>query len=285
MSGLISAIVTTAITIATTTISFAEKKKAETRKREAEAKAAYKLEQAKEKLKVNYADELSIAKEPYEREREAMVAAGAQIMEAAIESERGGGAVAGKLLAAQQEGQGRIRDQQSMDLFNLEAAQAQEDSRLRDITVGMDLNEVAGAQRAAAEAQEAANIAKSEAVQGIGNTLKAAGGLVPLYSKTEGARAFSKAGRIAKRNDTTIEDEMAKSFSPVVTPYKVNTDDILSGKSSFIPADNRANAATTEMFSQKMKISQLEFNSMTPQEQQLYMQDNPDFSRNFFDYQ
>jgi hypothetical protein len=279
VTATIAAIASVALAAAAAAVSFAEKKKAEERKRKAEADAARKLAEAKEKLKVNYADELGINKEPYEREREAMVAAGAQIMEAAIESERGGGAVAGKLLAAQQEGQGNIRDQQSMDLFNLEAAQAQEDSRLRDITVGMDLNEVAGAQRAAAEAQEAANIAKSEAVQGIGNTLQAAVAVPALYSKTKGTRAFAKAGRIAKRNDTTIQAEMAGSFSPIVETRNFNANDVLSGKQTF----GDVNTTTTGGYSEKLNLSKVEFDSMTLQEQQLYMQDNPDFSRSFFD--
>jgi hypothetical protein len=120
-------------------------------------------------------------------------------MEQAVESERGAAATAGRLLAAQQEGQGQVRDKMSQDLFNLEAAQAEEDSRLRDVEVQMDLGEVAGAQAAAAASEDAANVAKMQGIQGIGNVAQQAVALPGLYKKTGGVRAVNKLGRQAKR--------------------------------------------------------------------------------------
>ena len=271
MAGLVTAIAGVAISIATTAMSFAEKKKAENRKREAEAAAERKMEEARKKLNVNYADELSIAKEPYQREREALLAQGANIMDAAVESERGGGASAGRLLAAQQEGQGQIRDAQSVDLFNLEAAQAEEDSRLRDINVDMDLNQIAGAQAAAAEAQDAANVAKQQAIQGIGSVAQQAMSFAPLYAKSSGTRAFNQATRQANRAGTTLSSEINNSFNVLdapVGPQGPNTGSIIGG--DFRPTNvpvNTLNAGSS--------LTQAQFNAMSEQQQRDYLIQNP----------
>ena len=277
MSGAIStAVVAISVTLATAAMSFAEKKKAETRKREAEAAAEKKMEEARAKLKVNYADELSIAKEPYQREREAMLAQGANIMDAAVESERGGGASAGRLLAAQQEGQGQIRDAQSADLFNLEAAQAEEDSRLRDINVGMDLNQIAGAQRAAAEAENAAMVAKQQAIQGIGSVAQQAMSFAPLYAKSSGTRAFNKATRQANRAGTTLDARVQESFNPLAAA------DINIGQ-KFNNITPSANYEGTTGFSPNFgKMTLAQINAMSPQEQKDYLIQNPEISKSFF---
>ena len=268
--GIIAAATSIAATVATTAMSFAEKKKAETRKREAEAAAERKMEEARKKLSVNYADELSIAKEPYQREREAMLAQGANIMEAAVESERGGGASAGRLLAAQQEGQGQIRDAQSADLFNLEAAQAEEDSRLRDINVGMDLNQIAGAQRAAAEAQDAANVAKQQAIQGIGSVAQQAMSFAPLYSKTAGTRAFNQATRQAKNAGTTLDARVQESFNPIAAA------DLNIGQkfNNITPSANYEGTTGYSPNFGKMTLAQI--NAMSPQERRDYYIQNPE---------
>ena len=67
-------------------------------KREAEKAMAA----ARKKLEVNYIDALGIQKEPYELEREALLVAGAQGVEAARESERGAAAGVGRIQLAQQ---------------------------------------------------------------------------------------------------------------------------------------------------------------------------------------
>lgn len=188
-----------AISATTTVLSFAEKAKADKEARRAEAKATTQMAAAREKLKVNFADALSIAKEPYNREREAMLQAGAQVMEQAVESERGSAATAGRVLALQQEGQGKVTDRQSQDLFNLEAAQVEEDSRLRDLDVQLDLGEIEGAQRAAAAAEARSAQHQSQAYQGIANTAQAGLAMVPLYAKGAQARGVNKMARQAKR--------------------------------------------------------------------------------------
>ena len=168
-------------------MSFTAANRARSAAEAAERDADKKMEEARRKLEVNFADALSINKEPYERQREAMLSAGAQALEAGVESERGGAATAGRVLAQQQEGQGQIRDEMNKDLFDLEAQKAEEDSRLRDISVGMDLQEVAGAQQAAAAFENRAAIQNT---QGLNNTIGAvADGInaFTLYSKDKQA--------------------------------------------------------------------------------------------------
>ena len=218
MSGF--AIAGLVIGVATTAISFADKAKQENRARQAQGKANEMMEKARAKLKINFADALSIAKEPYEREREAMLSAGAQVMEQGVESERGGAATAGRVLAMQQEGQGQIRDQQSQDIFNLEAMQAEEDSRLRDINVQMDLGEVAGAQQAAAEAENAANVAKGQAIQGVGQVAQSAVSMGALYSKDGATRATNKMARQAKRAGVDYNTPITTSTATTKTEAK-----------------------------------------------------------------
>ena len=171
-----------------TAMSFSAASKAKKAQQDAEDEVKSKMSEARRKLETNYMDVLSINKEPFERQREALLSAGAQALEAGIESERGGAAVAGRLLAAQNEAQGQVRDAQSDRLFDLEAAQAEEDSRLRDIGVQLDLGEVAGAQDAAAASADKAAMMTNQGLQGIVNTAAAIGSTAPLYAKSGAAR-------------------------------------------------------------------------------------------------
>ena len=171
-----------------TAMSFSAASKAKKAQQDAEDEVKSKMSEARKKLETNYMDVLAINKEPFERQREALLSAGAQALEAGIESERGGAATAGRLLAAQNEAQGQVRDAQSDRLFDLEAAQAEEDSRLRDIGVQLDLGEVAGAQDAAAASADKAAMMTNQGLQGIVNTAAAIGSTAPLYAKSGAAR-------------------------------------------------------------------------------------------------
>ena len=201
MSGLGLGIASLVTGVGTTAMSFAEKAKQENKARKAQAKADEMLSEARAKLQINFADALSIAKEPYERQREAMLSAGAQVMEQAVESERGAAATAGRVLAMQQEGQGQIRDQQSRDIFNLEAMQAEEDSRLRAVNAQLDLGEVEGAQLAAAASETAAKVAEGQAIQGVANVVQQAIAMPKLYGNTKSSRAVNEMERLVKRGD------------------------------------------------------------------------------------
>jgi len=167
-------------------MSFAQANSQKKAMKAADAKAAQYMADARKRLEVNYMDELAINKEPYQREREAMLSAGAQAMQASVEgSERGAAANTGRILAAQQEAQGDIRDQMNRDLFNLEAASAEEDSRLRDAQAQLDMGEAAGAQQASAEAAAARQAALSQGIQGAVNTVQGVIAMPSLYGKNK----------------------------------------------------------------------------------------------------
>jgi len=157
------------------------------------------MEQARKRLEVNYLDALSIQKEPYELEREALLVAGAQGIEAARESERGAAAGVGRIQLAQQRGQQGIRSAMGREMTALDRAAAAEDSRLRDAQAQLDLGEAAGAQMAAANASKAAAAAQSQGFQQLASLGVQALEAAPLFSKSQGVRDFNKGQRQAVR--------------------------------------------------------------------------------------
>ena len=205
MSATVGAVIAASIAVASagTGMAMSFDAAAKARKKEAQALAEVKnkMSAARKKLETNFMDVLAINKEPFERQREALLSAGAQALEAGIESERGGAAVAGRLLAAQNEAQGQVRDAQSDRLFDLEAAQAEEDSRLRDIGVQLDLGEVAGAQDAAAASADKAAMMTNEGIQGAVNTVGAIASASQLYGKTPEARQLRKINKSGNLNN------------------------------------------------------------------------------------
>lgn len=174
-------------------LSFGQAAKQRKLQRAAEADADMAMAAARGKLDVNFAEQMAIKKEAYDLEREAMLVQGAQLTQAGIESERGSAATAGRIFAQQQLGQQQIRGAMADELTNIESAVLEEESRLRDLGVGLDLEEIAGQQMRAADAQRAATASTQ---QGIQSAISAVGqGIefgVPLYSKGAARRAEAK---------------------------------------------------------------------------------------------
>lgn len=176
-----------AATAATTGMSFAQAGKQRKLMRKAEAEADAAMQQARKKLEVNQFDKLGINKEPYELAREALLAQGAQGIQAGVESERGAAATAGRIQMAQQEGQAAIRGQMGEEMQQLEMLSAQEDARLQDIGVQLDLEEVAGAQLAAANAQELAANATAQGMEGLTSLGSQLAEKAPLFENNRAA--------------------------------------------------------------------------------------------------
>jgi len=172
-----------------------QRKAEEAAKRQAERAMA----EARKKLEVNYLDALAIQKEPYELEREALLVAGAQGVEAARESERGAAAGVGRIQLAQQKGQQAIRTAMGREMTALDRAAAAEESRLRDVGVQLDLGEVAGAQMAAADASQAAAAAQTQGFQQLASLGAGVLSATNLYGKSEGVKDFNKGQRQAVR--------------------------------------------------------------------------------------
>ena len=173
---------------ASTVGSFAQAGKQRRLQNQAQADAEKAMNEAKKALDVNYYAGLSIQKEPYELQREALLSQGAQAIEAGVESERGAAATAGRIYGAQNVAQGDVRTAMGKEMSDLEKLTAQEESRLRDVGVQINMEEAAGAQQAAADAQRAAAQATQAGFAGIQSMGQQALSMVPLYGKTTPAK-------------------------------------------------------------------------------------------------
>tara|TARA_R110000824_G_scaffold213652_10_gene399961 strand:+ start:3051 stop:4004 length:954 start_codon:yes stop_codon:yes gene_type:complete len=173
MSAVALLITSIALTAGSTALNFVNAGKQRRAASDAEFDAEQALIKAREKLGTNFYENLSINKEKYVLEREALLSAGAQATAAGAESERGAAAVAGRVLAAQQKAQQQQTSRMGDEQKKLEGLVAQEDSRLRDIGVQLDLEEVKGAQIAAGRAEQSANMLQAQGMQGILDTAKA----------------------------------------------------------------------------------------------------------------
>lgn len=146
-------------------LSFSQASKQRKIQKQAEREADEAMADARNRLGVNFAEDQSIKKEAYELEREANLVAGASATEAGVASERGAAATAGRVYAAQQQGQGQVRAAMGDEMTNIENSIIEEDSRLRDLNVGLDLEEVAGNQQRAALAEARAEQSKQQGIQ------------------------------------------------------------------------------------------------------------------------
>ena len=195
MSGLITGIVGATLAAVGTGLSFSQAGKARRAARDAESKAAEQMRLARKRLDINYLDELAIQKEPYELAREAALQQGATALEAAREGDqRGVAATAGRLEVAQDAAQGQIRAQMGREMSNLDRLAAEEDARLRDLNVQLDLGEVQGFQAKSANQEALANQAMMQGFQGAVNTVSQAASLVPLYQQNKAAQQQAVAG-------------------------------------------------------------------------------------------
>ncbi len=226
MAGLITGIAGLALSAGTTAASFIQAGNQKRKQQDYEADAARALAEARKKLQVNYAEAMSVNKEPYNQERLSMLSAGAQIAQAAAESRRGVSAAAGQLLASQQAGQQDISNRQGTDMQNIQNAILEEESRLRDVNVGLDVQELAGQQQAAADARLASQMANQQGIQGIANFAQQGLTMIPLYggfgggSKDAVIADTSTAANAAKPNIVTGSD-VAKSMGAPQTLFGV----------------------------------------------------------------
>jgi len=192
----------TTLSAAGSAFSFAEAGKQNKLARDAQRDAANALEEAKKKLEVNYMRGLSIAKEPYELEREALLSQGASALQAGVEGDpRGAAATAGRVMQAQQLAQGQQRASMSKEMQDLSLLAAQEDVNLQKEKASLDLAEATGQQMMAADARRAAAAATQAGVQGLvdmGTTLFEGSDLY-AGQRTPEERALKKQARIDTR--------------------------------------------------------------------------------------
>ena len=201
-------------------MSFAQANKQRGLQKQAEADAVKAMAEARQKLDVNFAEQMSIKKEAYDLERQAMLSAGAQATQAGIESERGAAATAGRVFAGQQQAQGQIRSAMADEMTNIEGAILEEEGRLSDLSVGLDLQEVAGQQQQAADAQAAALAADQQGIQGVVDTAGMALQYAPLYAKQK--------VKTPATTQTTPQFYNYKTNPNISNTYNYNTDPVTS---------------------------------------------------------
>ena len=177
----------------TTTASFIQAGDQKKKQKQAEADAEKAMAEARKKTDVNFYEELAINKEAYTAQREAMLSAGAQAIEAGKESQRGLAAAVGRTQKAQEVGQAKIREAEIADVNKLEQLVAKEESRLRDVGIQLDLGEAAGAQVAAQQFAEQSQASTMQGVAGIGQTVQAGLQMVPLYQQNKAIKGLDKA--------------------------------------------------------------------------------------------
>jgi len=182
MSGLIAAIASGTAAVAGSISSFSQASKQKKRMQAAEREAKKAMAEAKTRLGVNVMEGLSIQKEPYELAREASLVAGTQALQAGVEGdERGAAATAGRVFMGQQDAQGKIRAAMGQEMSDINRAVVAEEGRLKDLGMGLSLEEVAGAQEAAANAEALRAQAVQQGFEGLiqaGTTVAQA---APLY--------------------------------------------------------------------------------------------------------
>jgi hypothetical protein len=210
MAATTAAVVGIVATGASTVMSFTQAAKQQGLAREAQAKADQAMQDARKKLEVNYYKQLGIQKEPYELQREALLVQGAQALEGAREADRGAAATAGRLQAMQNEAQAGVRTAMGKELMDLEALTATEESRLRDVNVQLDMGEVAGAQQAISDAEQARAASMTQGMQGIAGMASYASQFVPLYMESASGRQLDK--QMAAYNKAATEGTLPAQF-------------------------------------------------------------------------
>jgi len=214
-TGTALTIASLAATAATTGASFAQASKQKKLQQKAEREAEMTLAKAKKELDVNYYKGLSLQKEPFERAREAIISSQQQAIQAAQESEtRGLAATTGRAVMAGQEAQRGIAMTQAERLQQLEKLVAGEEARIAGVQGQISLQEAAGAQLAAKDAEERRQLATQQAMAGVGSLIQQGAALAPLFQK--GADTFDP-------TDASFQ-EVEKTFNPTLQSMQTTID-------------------------------------------------------------
>jgi len=235
--------------------SFIQAGKARDREKEAQRQAARALAQAKQELEVNYMEGLSIAKEPYELEREALNQAAASAIQAGVEGDqRGAAATAGRVLQAQQGALAQQRASMSQEMSQLERLVAQEDARLGTARASVDLGEATGAQAAAQDAALMAQYNMGKGIeQGVGGlTSLATSGLFESTPEGIANRADRKSKRQLDRYMKTDEFKAGQVRAEQKNIFKSG----ISNTNNILDANN--------ILSNTIQFKPIEFTAPTP---------------------
>jgi len=214
-----------ALSVAGATMSFIQASKEQKLKREAEQKAQKAFEEAKKQIKINPFDALGLNKESYELEREALLAQGAQAIQAGQEGDRGAAATAGRVQMAQNEAQAGQRNALNEDLLNLNKMSAEEDANIKTQLAGLSLSEAEGYQQQAKEAKEARAKNIEQGYESGASAIRDAAAMVPLNITTN------------RGGDTKAQKAMNKQISTNATKFAAGSP---QGASNYVMQDQQA---------------------------------------------
>ena len=169
------------------------------------------MKEARGKLEVNEYDELSINSLVYDNQREELSKVGAALIENAQQSDRPNMG-AQSIVDAVNKANTSITEKEVKELQDLDLVQAEEATRKGDIGIQLDLGELAGAQKKAADAEELAQKFKGDFMKQLPQTAMAAvSTLAPVF----GANAQTKGIENFEFGDMTgIEGIQAKLSDP-----------------------------------------------------------------------
>lgn len=202
MWGAIASIATQGVTSILSGVQMQQMKKAQ---RAADAESAKLMQDIYKDLEKNQYAAVGLPMKAYEIERENLISAGAQAVEAGRESERTAAATAGLTMAQYRKALRDIQSEQADKMLELDLLKAQEAARKGDIKMQFKAQEAEGAAMAAADYENRANAAAQGVVQGVIGAAGTALSTVPLFQATQGVKAASN-----------VEDLYAgtKNFSP-----------------------------------------------------------------------
>jgi hypothetical protein len=193
-------------TLASSGVSFYQAEQNKKKQKEADAAAQKAMDEARAKLDINYYEKLGIQKEPYNLQRQALLASAQEALQAGVESERGAAAVAGRIQMAQNESMAGISTAMGQDLTELNKLVASEDINLNRQKIGLDLQEAEGAQLASQNYQDMAAASNTAAVQGL---VSAGGQMVDMSSLYGSSLGPGEAEFNAAKKANTLPPDLA----------------------------------------------------------------------------
>lgn len=191
-------------------MSFAQAAKQSRLRREADEAAQKAIEEAKKAINVNTYAALNVPMLPYQLQREALAQATAQAMEAAKESGRGGGAMAGRVLAEAQQNQLAIASDQAQQIAQLEQLKAAQQKSIQDALADISLAEAGGAQLASRQAEYMRNQAVTQGVQQLGSLAGQIAGMPELYPQDKATRIAERSANKVARIEGRVETRAAR---------------------------------------------------------------------------
>ena len=221
-TGTVIAAIGLGTTLASSGVSFYQAEQNKKKQKEADAAAQKAMDEARAKLDINYYEKLGIQKEPYNLQRQALLASAQEALQAGVESERGAAAVAGRIQMAQNESMAGISTAMGQDLTELNKLVADEDIILNRQKIGLDLQEAEGAQLASQNYQDMAAASNTAAVQGLVSAGGQAVNMSSLYGNSlgPGEKEFND----MKKAGTLDPKYAGKSYKDIALQLATNPD-------------------------------------------------------------